>query len=265
MLPAVVPPLPYGAPAVVLIRVFDGASWDAATYRFEREYQVALGGLQVPPYLPLGTSPLILQPIPEPSSLLLAFLGLSPLACRLRRRMGRVVPMMAMLCGSVIAQGQGQFVFNNRIGTEVNARFVLPTDPPGTSSVGTNFQVHLFGGPEGTPFEQLQPLDPPSTGFRGAAGTIAAGYVVSTVTTVPRVPPASVATILVRVFDGSAWDTAAYRFEREYALQVWDHLPPNLQLGTSPLILQAIPEPSTILLAQLGLGALVWCMGRKAR
>ena len=38
---------------------------------------MSLGGLQIPPYLPLGTSPLVLQPVPEPTSMLLVVFGLA--------------------------------------------------------------------------------------------------------------------------------------------------------------------------------------------
>ena len=97
--PTVAPRLPYGAPAVVLIRVFDGASWDAATYRFERDYRVSLGGLQIPPFLPLGTSPIVLQSIPEPSTFLLALLGLSTVTFCIRRRKTGVTALIVLWCG----------------------------------------------------------------------------------------------------------------------------------------------------------------------
>ena len=78
---------------------------------------------------------------------------------------------------------QGQFYINNRDTTaDVNARFVLPTDPPGTSSVGTNFQVRLFGGPDGSALHELIPLYPDRTTFRGPAGTALAGFVQPAIT-----------------------------------------------------------------------------------
>lgn len=167
----------------------------------------------------------------------------------------------AMLMTLSSANGQGIFVFNNRVATEVNARFVLSTDAPGTSSVGEGFQVQLFGGPEGTPVQQLVPLDPPSTTFRGAAGTTLAGYVVGVTPVVPGVflPPR--ATILVRVFDGPVWETANYRFEGIYGTDVVVGLPPPpvFQLGTSPLVLFPIPEHRSLLLVLLAFGALLLC------
>lgn len=70
------------------------------------------------------------------------------------------------------------------------------------------------------------------------------------------------ASVLVRVFDGPAWETATYRFERLYP-SVWlggDPGPaPNLQMGTEPLVLYEVPEPSLLALAILGVSAVVCC------
>jgi hypothetical protein len=155
------------------------------------------------------------------------------------------------------ARGKGQFYFNNRVGTEVNARFVLPTDPPGTSSLGEGFQVQLLGGPEGTPAQQLKPLDPPSTVFR--TSSLLTGYVVGVTVTIPDASISGYGTVLVRVFNGSSWNAASYQFERLYpkVLLKGDVPPPNLQMGTSPLVLQLVPETSPLLLALFGFGALV--------
>lgn len=148
---------------------------------------------------------------------------------------------VACVAAQIGASGQGQFVFNNRVAREVDARFVLSSDPPGESSVGWDFQVQLFGGPEGTPLNQLAPLDPPSTTFRGAAGSAEAGYVVGLTPVVPNVPVGAGAAILVRAFDGPDWDTATYRFEEAWNVRLAGL--PNLALGTSPLILHPVPEP----------------------
>src|SRR5215831_8072836 len=137
----------------------------------------------------------------------------------------------------IAAYGQGQFVFNNRVVPDVNARFVLATDPPGTSSVGTNFQVQLFAGPIGTPLEQLPPTEPASVGFRGPAGTAVAGYVINTIT-VPNNPPVGQVPnteVLVRTFDGPSWRAADYQFQGVYTVEVVPGGGPQiLQLGTSP-------------------------------
>ena len=154
-------------------------------------------------------------------------------------------------------------MFNNRVGHEVDARFVLSSDPPGTSSVGTDFHVQLFGGPEGTPLNQLTPLEPPSTTFRGAAGSTEAGYVVGLTPVVPNVPTGGVASILLRVFDGPRWDTATYRFEESWSVHLARF--PNLALGNSPLVLYPIPEPKSLLLTLTGAGTLLFLSYRPAR
>ena len=102
------------------------------------------------------------------------------LAVQTRRRMKTASSLLAaIVIAAPMAWAQGQFVFSNRIGAEVNARFVLATDPPGTSSVGPGFRVELFGGPAGTPIEQLQPLRPPTTLFRTDRPPLSYGYVIA--------------------------------------------------------------------------------------
>src|SRR5690242_5158631 len=120
----------------------------------------------------------------------------------------RILLVAAILFSCISAYGQGQFYFNNRVIRIVDARFVLATDPPGTSSVGTNFQVQLFAGPIGAPLDQLQPTEPASTGFRGPAGTAVAGYVVPWAVVVPQNPPVGMVPnteVMVRAFDGLSW------------------------------------------------------------
>lgn len=165
--------------------------------------------------------------------------------------MKKLIIAMAALMVSAAAYGQGQFVFNNRIGTEVNARFVLPSDEAGQSSIGSpDWTVQLFGGPAGTPAADLQPLTPSSTTFRGPAGANTAGFVTGVTPTVPGVAVGQEASILVRVLGpGSSTD-----FTYNVTLGGDTVVPPNLQMGTSPLV---VPEPTTMVLAALGLGALL--------
>jgi hypothetical protein len=169
--------------------------------------------------------------------------------------MKKLIIALAALMVSVAAYGQGQFVFNNRLGTEVNARFVLPGDNAATgSSIGTpDWSVALFGGPQGTPIANLQPLNPATAAFRGAPGSAGAGFVVNGITPiVPGVDAGGAADILVRVLGpgGTSVDFGPY----QVTLGGGTLLPPNLQLGTSPLV---VPEPTTLALAALGLGALL--------
>lgn len=174
-------------------------------------------------------------------------------------RFMKVVAVMcaATLLASIAAQAQGYFVFINRAGSEIDARFVLSTDPPGTSSVGSeNFQVELLAGPQGAPLSELAPTIPLGTTFRAPAGSVAAGYVNATTAEVPSLHFGSPATILVRAFDGPSWDQATYRFQGSYDMSLghWNATP-YLNLGTSALVLEPVPEPPSGLLVVLGLAA----------
>jgi hypothetical protein len=64
--------------------------------------------------------------------------------------MKKLIIAAAALMVSVAAYGQGQFVFNNRLLPTVEAKFVLPTDTGGTSSLaGDEFSVKVLAGPQG--------------------------------------------------------------------------------------------------------------------
>jgi len=178
--------------------------------------------------------------------------------------MKKLIITLAALMVSIAAYGQGQFVFNNRIGTEVNARFIGPSDPAtGTSSsVGSpDFTVQLFGGPVGAAPSALVPLDPAGTTFRGAAGTTTAGYVVGVTPTVPGVAIGGNASILVKVLGpGGSQDFGPFTVN---GLGGGTATPPNLALGTSPLTVNLVPEPATLALGALGVGALLMFRRRK--
>jgi len=178
--------------------------------------------------------------------------------------MKKLIIALAALSVSVAAYGQGQFVFNNRIGTEVNARFIGPNDPPAgtSSSIGSpDWTVQLLGGPVGTPTAQLVALEPGSTTFRGPAGANTAGYVVGITPAVPGVAIGGNASVLVRVSgpNGFTQDFGPFTVN---GLGGGTATPPNLQLGTSPLLVN-VPEPTTLALGALGLGALLLFRRRK--
>lgn len=179
--------------------------------------------------------------------------------------MKKLTIAVAALMVTVAAYGQGQFTLNNRVTTSgINARFVLSSDPAdGTaSSVGTDYTVNLLGGPQGTATAQLVPLQPASTTFRGAAGTATAGYVTPVDPVVPGVAPGANASIVLRVLGpqvaGGQQDFGPYNL----ALGGGTVTPPLLPLGGNPLVVQ-IPEPTTLALGALGLGALLLIRRRK--
>lgn len=74
-------------------------------------------------------------------------------------------------------------------------------------------QVQLFGEPEGTPVVATEPVVPPSTIFRGPAGTTTAGYGIGRTIMVSGVFVGSVATAVVRAFDKPRRDRAIFRLE----------------------------------------------------
>jgi len=168
--------------------------------------------------------------------------------------MKKLIIAAAALMVSIAAYGQGQFSFNNHVVPDVTARFVLSSDTGTTSSVGTNYSVALFDKSSGG---TLTALNPATTTFRGAAGTATAGYVTPTTETDPAVAAGSSASIVVRVLgpNGLSQDFGPYTV----SLGGGTITPPNLPLGTSALVVNAstVPEPTTLALGLLGLGALL--------
>jgi hypothetical protein len=177
--------------------------------------------------------------------------------------MKKLIIVVASLMVAVGAYGQGQFFFSNRDTTAgVTARFVLPNETgTGTASgVGTDFTVQLLGGPKGTAVDQLKPLDPSSTTFRGAANTALAGYVTPVTVTVPGVDVNGSADILVKVTG------PGYAFSKVVnvpSLGGGSITPPTIPLGATTLALTPVPEPTVLALGALGLGAMMMIRRRK--
>jgi len=167
---------------------------------------------------------------------------------------------VAALMVSIAAYGQGQFVFNNRVPPDINARMFLAGEEGGTTSslAGNAYTVQLLGGAAGTPVAQLQPLG--MTDFRTGN---AAGYVNPLTVTVPGVAGGANADILVQVFQGAtATGTPLTSFGPfPVTVTVAPATPPNLALGTTPLVV--VPEPATLALGAIGLGALLAIRRRK--
>jgi MYXO-CTERM domain-containing protein len=174
--------------------------------------------------------------------------------------MKKLMIAVAALMVSIAAYGQGQFVFNNRVPPDINARFQLTSDASGTSSLAGNaYTVQLLGGAEGTPAAQLTPLA--TTDFRTGN---AAGYVNPLTVTVPGVANGKNASIVLNVFAGASATGAALTSFGPYTVAVAEApaTPPNLALGTNPLIVP-VPEPATLALGAIGLGALLAIRRRK--
>jgi hypothetical protein len=177
----------------------------------------------------------------------------------------RLTLFTAMLFASRDAFAQGQFFFNNYLPPDINARFVLSSDPRdgSASSIGPGWQVQLLGGPRGIG-GQLIPLDPPSTTFR-TASPATYGYVNPVTVTVPNVPTGAAADVWLKVIDPNG---TSY-IQRIFSVTLGGGVvpPPNLPMGTSPLVVDItfIPEPSPLVLFGCAgvLGCLFSFRGRK--
>lgn len=171
--------------------------------------------------------------------------------------MKKLILTVAAVMVSVAAFAQGQITFNNRVAGVVDARVTFADGANAGQGVGAGYTAQLFGGPDGTAVGALTALNP-STTFRTSSAA-AQGYVNGVVVDVPGVAPGLKAAIIMRVFDPAG--TA-----------IGDSAPISLTLGGGTLPpanlegLQAftvsgggaiIPEPSTIALAVLGVGALL--------
>ena len=177
---------------------------------------------------------------------------------------------LAVIAASIMfaaaAYGQGQFYFTNRdLASGVNARFVFYFDTGMISSVGTDYTITLTGGPIGAltggPIGGvLVPLEPSTATFRGAAGTPLAGYVNPIVVTVPGVAPGGNAEVDIKISS-----PGGVVYERKFdvnGLGGGTVLPPTIQLGTGAIVI-GVPEPGTLALPTLGLGALFALRRRK--
>jgi len=179
--------------------------------------------------------------------------------------MKKLMIAVAALMVSIAAYGQGQFVFNNRIPPDINAKFQLTTDTTTSSLAGTAYTVQLLGGKPGTATSALTQLA--TTDFRTGA---AAGYVNPITVTVPGVAGSGADTkalVLLRVFAGTSTTGPGLTDFGPYTVDVATApaTPPNMALGTSPLLVTPanVPEPGTLALGALGLGALLAIRRRK--
>jgi hypothetical protein len=176
--------------------------------------------------------------------------------------MKKLILAAAALMVTLAAYGQGQVVINNRVGTEVTARFVSVSDTGTTSSIGSpDWTVNFFGGPTGTAVGSLAALDPASSTMRGAAGSAAAGYFSGVTATVPGVDVNQKADVVLVLHGPNSYSQTFGPYTA--TLGGGTITPPNLPLGTANLVVNNVPEPTTLALGALGLGALLAVRRRK--
>jgi hypothetical protein len=178
--------------------------------------------------------------------------------------MKKLMIIGAALLMTAAAYGQGQFTFNTRDPNSTpnnNVQFKLPNGDPATGAdlfveVGTVGADGLFGTSLGT-----LPLNRTGT-FAGYTSPFAAVYNAPTGTTV----------IGYRAYQGTDWTSSQTRTDLIKVTQQFDATgnpvnialpadaitpPPELVLGVQNLQLVTIPEPTTLALGLLGLGALL--------
>jgi hypothetical protein len=172
--------------------------------------------------------------------------------------MKKLILALAALMVSLAAYGQGQFVFNNRIPPDINAKFTLDNgSTPGSDA--TAYTVQLLGGPSGSAQTGWTELG--TTTFRTGN---AAGYVNPITVTVPGATTS--ADFKINIFQGTGttgtpFATVGNVFTTPVA--VAPNPPPNAPLGTAGITFQTVPEPTTLALGLLGAGSLLFIRRRK--
>jgi hypothetical protein len=158
---------------------------------------------------------------------------------------------------SVAAFAQGQITFNNRVSGVVDARVTFADGPNIGQGVGAGYTAQLFGSADGNNLAALIP----STTFR-TSSTAAQGYVNGVTVDVPGIASGAKATIVMRVFDSAnakVGESAPITITLGGGLAV----PANLEglqaftVTAGGAVTPIVPEPSTIALAALGVGALL--------
>jgi hypothetical protein len=169
--------------------------------------------------------------------------------------MKKLILAVAAVMVSVAAFAQGQITFNNRVAGVVDARVTFADGANAGQGVGAGYTAQLFGGADANSLTALLP----NTTFRTSSAA-AQGYVNGVVVDVPTIAPGLKATVVMRVFDSS--NTKVGESSPITITLGGGTLPPaNLEglqaftvtSGAGPIV----PEPSTIALAALGVGALL--------
>ena len=169
--------------------------------------------------------------------------------------MKKLILTVAAVMVSVAAFAQGQVTFNNRVAGVVDARVTFADGASAGQGVGAGYTAQLFGGADANTLSALLP----NTTFRTSSAA-AQGYVNGTVVDVPGIAPGNKATLVMRVFDSAG---AGVGQSGPFTITLGGGtLPPANLEGLAAFTVSGtggpiIPEPSTIALAALGVGALL--------
>jgi len=166
--------------------------------------------------------------------------------------MKKLILTVAAVMVSVAAFAQGEITFNNRVSGVVDARVTFADGPNAGQGVGAGYTAQLFGGVDANSLTALNP----STTFRTSSAA-AQGYVNGVGVIVPGIAPGGKATVVMRVFDSTSTQVGQSG-AITITLGGGVLTPANLE-GMQPFTVTGtiVPEPSTIALAALGIGALL--------
>jgi hypothetical protein len=155
----------------------------------------------------------------------------------IRFRINQVLIIMAgFLAGGPSALAQGTVIFNNY---DLAKNIYAPIYDLAIGEMkleGTAYFAQLFGGPEGTPPGQLQPIGSPVNFRTGAA----AGFVdvgTGSVVAIPDVPFGSKAFVQVRAWSangGATWKAAIESAFNNYTVHTGESILLSVQTASSP-------------------------------
>jgi hypothetical protein len=174
--------------------------------------------------------------------------------------MKKLLVTLAAVLVSASAFGQGTINFTTRIVGTLDAPVFKSdgTTGAGGGATAANAQLFLLSGGVYTALT-------PATTFRATPAGAAQNYVIppATPVTVTTVAGGSQATIVLRAWEGAAYDTALTRGESAPITITLGGggsppaVPANL-VGLQGFSMQTIPEPSTMALGLLGAAALLY-------
>lgn len=185
--------------------------------------------------------------------------------------MKKVLTLIALIASTAGLFAQGQVAFNNRV-TLAGVDFKVTDFLTGVALSGTGYTAQLFGAASGVTDQNLFSAATPSTTFR--TGT-AAGYVTGVTATFAGLAVNSSANVQMRVWDNlggtvTTWAQAianpTVRWGKSNVIAVTlggDSVFPADLVGMTAFSIAAVPEPSTIALGVLGIGALFFARRRK--
>jgi hypothetical protein len=169
--------------------------------------------------------------------------------------MKKLIIALAALAIAASSYAQGVVAFRNRVAGQFDAPIVLASDATRGAGEIPGMQAQLFLVGAGGALTALTP----ATTFAATTGA-AAKYLSGKDVTIPG-NTGTPATLRLRVFNGATYESST-AFGESADFQVTPGVAPNppanlTGLGNTAISVTVVPEPSTIALGVLGLGALL--------